>query len=82
MVYRRFFIGTAIRVILITLVLLLGLWLFYTQSILLALFILGLIVIFQMVEMINYVNSINQKLARFLHFIRVADFSSSFISDS
>ena len=82
MVYRRFFIGTVIRVILITLVLFLGLWLYYTQSLLLAPVILGLVVIFQMGEMINYVNSINQKLARFLDSIRFTDFSSSFISDS
>lgn len=82
MVYRRFFVGITIRVILITLVLLLGVWLYYNQNLLLAPFILGLIVIFQMVEMVNYVNSINQKLARFLDSIRFTDFSSTFISDS
>lgn len=82
MVYRRFFIGITIRVILITLVLFLGVWLYYNQNLLLAPFILGLIVIFQMIEMINYVNSINQKLARFLDSIRFTDFSSSFVSDS
>jgi nitrogen fixation/metabolism regulation signal transduction histidine kinase len=60
----------------------LGLWLYFSQGLLLAPAILGLLVAGIVGEMIYYVNSINQKLARFLDSIRFADFSSSFTSDS
>lgn len=82
MVYRRFSIGVAFRIILITICLFLGIWLFYIQELWLAPGILALIVIFLAGEMIYYVNSINHKLARFLDSIRFTDFSSSFTSDS
>ncbi|MDG1277268.1 MAG: ATP-binding protein [Algoriphagus sp.] len=82
MVYRRFSIGVAIRLILIILCLYLGLWLYYRQELWLAPGILGLIALIQIGELIYYVNSVNHKLARFLDSIRYNDFSSSFTSDS
>lgn len=82
MVYKRFYVGVVLRVIGISLTIFFGIWLFYSQSLLLAPGILGCLVIFQIIEMIYFVNSINQKLARFLDSIRFNDFSSSFTSDS
>ncbi|TDK43517.1 sensor histidine kinase [Algoriphagus formosus] len=82
MVYRRFSVGITFRILLITTCIFLGLWLYFSQGLLLAPAILGLLVAGIVGEMIYYVNSINQKLARFLDSIRFADFSSSFTSDS
>lgn len=82
MVYRRFSVGITIRILLITACLFLGLWLYFSQDLLLAPAILGIVVAGIVGEMIFYVNSMNQKLARFLDSIRFADFSSSFTSDS
>ncbi|WP_268035340.1 sensor histidine kinase [Algoriphagus sp. PAP.12] len=82
MVYRRFSVGITLRILLITICLFLGIWLYFSQDLILAPAILGLVVAGIVGEMIYYVNSINQKLARFLDSIRFADFSSSFTSDS
>ncbi len=82
MVYRRFSVGIAIRIILIAICMFLGIWLYYVQELWLAPGILALIVFFLTGEMVYYVNSINHKLARFLDSIRFTDFSSSFTSDS
>lgn len=82
MVYKRFSIGIAVRIILITCCIFLGIWLYYVQQLWLAPTILAIIVTILCGEMIYYVNSINHKLARFLDSIRFTDFSSSFTSDS
>lgn len=82
MVYKRFSIGISVRVILITLCLFAGVWLYFRQNLLLAPAVITLIVLGLIVELIHYVNSVNQKLARFLDSIRFGDFSSSFTSDS
>jgi two-component system, NtrC family, nitrogen regulation sensor histidine kinase NtrY len=82
MVYKRFSIGITVRIILLTICLFLGIWLFYVQELWLAPGILAFVVAFLAGEMIYYVNSINHKLARFLDSIRFTDFSSSFTSDS
>ncbi|MBN7812992.1 histidine kinase [Algoriphagus sp. H41] len=82
MVYKRFSVGISIRIVLITICLFLGIWLYYVQDLWLAPAILALIVVVLTGEMIYYVNSINHKLARFLDSIRFTDFSSSFTSDS
>lgn len=82
MVYRRFSVGVAARLILIILCLYLGLWLYYKHELWLAPSILGIVVCIQIGELIYYVNSVNHKLARFLDSIRYNDFSSSFTSGS
>ncbi|AMQ56500.1 sensor histidine kinase [Algoriphagus sanaruensis] len=82
MVYKRFSVGITLRVLGIAVCIFLGIWLYYTQGLLLAPGILLLAVGFLAGEMIYYVNSINHKLARFLDSIRFTDFSSSFTSDS
>ncbi|SFO75504.1 Histidine kinase-, DNA gyrase B-, and HSP90-like ATPase [Algoriphagus ornithinivorans] len=82
MVYKRFSIGISVRVILITLCLFTGVWLYFRQNLLLAPAVITLIILGLIVELIHYVNSVNQKLARFLDSIRYGDFSSSFTSDS
>lgn len=82
MVYKRFSVGITLRIMGIAGCIFAAIWLFYTQGLFLAPAILLLGVVFLSGEMIYYVNSINQKLARFLDSIRFADFSSSFTSDS
>ena len=82
MVYKRFSVGITLRILGIAVCIFLGIWLYYTQGLLLAPVILLLAVGFLAGEMIYYVNSINHKLARFLDSIRFTDFSSSFTSDS
>lgn len=82
MVYKRFSIGIAVRILTITLLLAVAVWLYITQGLVLAPILVGLGVVAIAGEMIYYVDSINQKLARFLDSIRFADFSSSFTSDS
>ena len=82
MVYKRFSVGITLRILGIAVCIFLGIWLYYTQGLLLAPGILLLAVGFLAGEMIYYVNSINHKLARFLDSIRFTDFSSSFTSDS
>ncbi|MFC3415386.1 sensor histidine kinase [Algoriphagus hitonicola] len=66
----------------ITALLFLAVWLFLNQGLVLAPLLLGFAVLVMAGEMVYFVNSINQKLARFLDSIRFADFSSSFTSDS
>lgn len=82
MVYRKFSVGIALRILSITALIVVAVWLYLSQGLILAPLMLGLVVIGLAGEMIYYVNSINQKLARFLDSIRFADFSSSFTSDS
>ncbi|MGM0945247.1 MAG: sensor histidine kinase [Bacteroidota bacterium] len=82
MVYRKFSIGISIRILAIVTLLFIGVWLHLSQGLILAPSILGIGVLLVAGEMIYFVNSINQKLARFLDSIRFADFSSSFTSDS
>ncbi|MFC3881765.1 sensor histidine kinase [Algoriphagus namhaensis] len=82
MVYKRFYVGVVLRVIGLAITMFFAIWLFYSQNLLLAPGILAFILILQVIEMVYFVNSINQKLARFLDSIRFNDFSSSFTSDS
>lgn len=82
MVYRKFSIGISIRILAIVTLLFIGVWLHLSQGLILAPSILGISVLLVAGEMVYFVNSINQKLARFLDSIRFADFSSSFTSDS
>ncbi|WP_092790752.1 sensor histidine kinase [Algoriphagus hitonicola] len=82
MVYRKFSVGISLRILAITALLFLAVWLFLNQGLVLAPLLLGFAVLVMAGEMVYFVNSINQKLARFLDSIRFADFSSSFTSDS
>ena len=82
MVYKKFSFGISLRIVGIVLALFLAIWLYLSQNLLLAPFLLVLVAALLTGEMIYFVNSINQKLARFLDSIRFADFSSSFTTDS
>ncbi|WP_338224433.1 sensor histidine kinase [Algoriphagus confluentis] len=82
MVYKKFSFGISLRIVGIVLALFLAIWLYLSQDLYLAPFLLVMLTAFLTGEMIYFVNSINQKLARFLDSIRFADFSSSFTTDS
>ncbi|GAB2490177.1 sensor histidine kinase [Algoriphagus taiwanensis] len=82
MVYKKFSFGISLRILGIVSALFLAIWLYLSQNLLLAPFLLVMVAALLTGEMIYFVNSINQKLARFLDSIRFADFSSSFTTDS
>jgi nitrogen fixation/metabolism regulation signal transduction histidine kinase len=44
--------------------------------------VLGLVVIFQFIDLYNYVNTINKKVVRFLESVKYSDFSSGFSTDN
>ena len=44
--------------------------------------VLGIILVFQFIELYHHVNSVNYKLIRFLESVRYSDFSSSFTADN
>jgi signal transduction histidine kinase len=48
----------------------------------LASIVLGIILVFQFIELYHHVNSVNYKLIRFLESVRYSDFSSSFTADN
>jgi len=80
--FRSFAFGVISRVLLLVLVTFIGISLFLTgQSHLLA-FLMLMLLLFQTYNLIEYGNTTNKKITRFLESIRYADFSSSFTKDS
>jgi nitrogen fixation/metabolism regulation signal transduction histidine kinase len=80
MVYKRF------RIVLVSRVLLLGAFIFLFYYLVLqtsyyaATFIVAVIIIYQVVTLIHYVEKTNRDLSRFLDAIKYSDFSQTFIS--
>ena len=80
--FRSFAFGVISRVVLLVLVTFIGVSLYLTgQSYLLA-FLMMMLLIFQAYNLVEYGNTTNKKITRFLESIRYADFSSSFTKDS
>jgi len=80
--FRSFAIGVIYRVVLLVLVAFTGISVYLTENSYLLAFILFLILLFQTYNLIEYGNTTNKKITRFLESIRYADFSSSFTKDS
>lgn len=78
MVFNRFRIGIAWRVILLSLTVFFLFILLEIPRYKFSAFLLGLIVILEVILLIRYVERTNRKLTRFFESIRYADFSSSF----
>lgn len=80
--FRSFAVGVIYRVTLLVLVAFIGISLYLTGDSYLLAFILLVTIIFQTYNLIEYGNTTNKKITRFLESIRYADFSSSFTKDS
>ena len=80
--FRSFAFGVIYRVILLVLVAFIGITMFLNDNSYLLAFILFAILLFQTYNLIEYGNTTNKKITRFLESIRYADFSSSFTKDS
>lgn len=78
MIFKNFRLGVILRIIFLFLTM--GLWsylVFYT-SYYVSITILAVIIIFQVIHLLRYVEKTNEKLTRFLDSIRYSDFSQSF----
>lgn len=78
MVFKKFRIWVAIRIVLITLNLLILLWLIQSSQHQITSFIAVVLVIVQVSSLIYFVERTNRKLTHFLESIRHSDFSTSF----
>jgi nitrogen fixation/metabolism regulation signal transduction histidine kinase len=78
MIYRRFRIQVALRVIAIAATITLAMVLVMRTTSYVAVGILGLIVVYQSVSLVRYVEKTNHDLSRLLRSIRYSDFAQSF----
>ena len=78
MVYRRFRINCIIRVIVFSLSTLIFFFVLFKTSLYAALFVLGILIVYQAYSLIHYVEKTNRDLTRFFNSIRYSDFSQTF----
>ena len=78
MVFKRFRIQVIFRIVLLTFSIFLIYHIYYQTRYNISLFILGLIIIGQIILLVRYVERTNRRLSQFLQSIRHSDFSSSF----
>ena len=78
MVFNRFRIAIALRVILLAITVFLFFFLLEIPRYRFSAIIIGLLFVFQVILLFRYVERTNRKLTRFFESIRYADFSSSF----
>jgi len=78
MVYRRFRINCILRVIALSATLALFFFLLFKTTLHAALFILGVVTLYQSYALIHYVEKTNRDLTRFFQSIKFSDFSQSF----
>ncbi len=78
MVYRNFRINCVLRVIALSATLALFFFLLFKTTLHAALFILGVVILYQTYALIHYVEKTNRDLSRFFQSIKFSDFSQSF----
>lgn len=78
MVYKHFRINCVLRVIALTVTLALFFLLLFKTTLHAALFILGVVILYQSYALIHYVEKTNRDLTRFFQSIKFSDFSQSF----
>ncbi|MEE8377865.1 MAG: ATP-binding protein [Candidatus Aminicenantaceae bacterium] len=78
MVYRHFRINCVLRVIALSTTLALFFFLLFKTTLHAALFILGVVILYQSYALIHYVEKTNRDLTRFFQSIKFSDFSQSF----
>ena len=81
MVYRRFRFNCLIRIVLLSLTLLVFFYILFRTSLYAALFIVGLLFVYEIWSLIHYVEKTNRDLTRFFSSIRYSDFSQTFKED-
>ncbi|MBL0767078.1 sensor histidine kinase [Marivirga atlantica] len=82
MILKHFSIGIIVRLVFVFFVLASISYLLQSTDSYLASIVLGIILVFQFIELYHHVNSVNYKLIRFLESVRYSDFSSSFTADN
>lgn len=78
MVYKNFRFNVLIRVILLLCVMFLITWLAWGSELIITAVILGIVALFQVFELIRYIDKTNRSIASFLENIRNSDFTSGF----
>ena len=81
MVFKRFRINCIIRVLLLGATLCGFFYFLFKTTLYAALFIIGILIIYQIYSLINYVEKTNRDLTRFLQSIKYSDFSQTFRED-
>lgn len=81
MVYKRFRFNCIFRVILISLTIFFFFYILFRTSLYAALFIVGVLFIYQTWALLHYVEKTNRDLTRFFSSIRYSDFSQTFKDD-
>jgi two-component system nitrogen regulation sensor histidine kinase NtrY len=82
LILKHFSIGIIVRLVFVFFVLASISYLLQSTDSYLASIVLGIILVFQFIELYHHVNSVNYKLIRFLESVRYSDFSSSFTADN
>ncbi len=82
MAFNNFRIGVLVRVLLLSASIISFAYFLITDSRLVTLIIIGLLIVLFMTDLIRYVEVTNKKLTRFLESIRFSDFSSGFAYDN
>lgn len=80
--FNTFRIRVLVRVILLIACMILFSYFMVIQAKLITLILLGILIIFLLVELVRYVEVTNKKLTRFLESIKYSDFSSGFAYDN
>jgi two-component system, NtrC family, nitrogen regulation sensor histidine kinase NtrY len=80
--FKSFALGIIYRVVILVALIFLGITIFLKDNSYLLAFVFLLAVVFQTYNLIEYGNTTNRKITKFLESIRFADFSSSFTKDS
>jgi len=78
MVFRNFKIICTVRIIFLSALIFLFFYLITHTSLIAVIFIVGIIIVFQIYSLIQYVDKTNKDLTRFLEAIKYEDFSQSF----
>ena len=78
MAYKKFRINCVLRVILLTATIALFFYLLFQTRLYAAVFLLGLILIYQAYALVHYVEKTNRDLARFFNSVKFGDFSQTF----
>ncbi|MBL3657429.1 sensor histidine kinase [Fulvivirga sediminis] len=82
MVYKDFRFKVALRVILVGITMAAFVYCISSSTLFVTAIIVGVIVIFEMVELFNFISNTNRKLTRFLESVKYSDFSSGFAADN
>jgi nitrogen fixation/metabolism regulation signal transduction histidine kinase len=81
MVYRRFRINTIVRILILSLFLCLFFFLLFRTELFAALFITGVLSVYQIYSLVRYVETTNRDLSRFFETVKYEDFSQTFKDD-